>query len=159
MEIQLSEDQQLFRDTCRRALEARTPLSRVRELIDDPLGYDPAAWAQGGELGWYAMLIPEQHGGGSMSGEGLVDAPIVAEELGRMIHPGPFQATNIVGFALAEFGSPQQQEQYLPGLASGEIIGTSAFVEPDRDWLAASTALTAAPSGSGFVLDGTKAYV
>jgi alkylation response protein AidB-like acyl-CoA dehydrogenase len=159
MEIQLSEDQQLFRETCRRALEARTPLSRVRELIDDPVGYDPAAWAQGGELGWYAMLVPEQYGGGSMSGEGLVDATIVAEELGRMIHPGPFHATNVVAAALAEAGTPEQKEQYLPGIASGELIGTWAFAEPDRDWTAASVAVTAKPSGKGFVLDGIKAYV
>jgi len=159
MEIQLSEDQQLFRETCRRALEARTPLSRVRELIDDPVGYDPAVWAQGGELGWYAMLVPEQYGGGSMSGEGLVDATIVAEELGRMIHPGPFHATNVVASALAEAGTPDQREQYLPSIASGGLIGTWAFAEPDRDWTAASVALTAKPSGKGFVLDGIKAYV
>ena len=158
MEIGLSEDQQLFRETCRRALEERSPLARVRELIDDPVGFDRKVWSQGGELGWYAMLVPEQYGGGSVSGEGLVDATIVAEELGRMVHPGPFHATNVVAFALAEFGTPAQREQYLPGLASGELIGTWAFAEPDRDWTAPA-ALTATPSGRGFVLDGVKTYV
>src|SRR4051812_19403134 len=159
MEIDLSEDQQLFRDTCRKALEARSPMTRVRELIDSPEGFDRAVWDQGGELGWYAMLVPEQYGGGSVSGDGLIDLTIVAEELGRMVHPGPFQATNIVALALAESGTPEQREQYLPQLASGELIGTWAFAEPDRDWSADAVTLTATPKGDGFVLDGVKAYV
>jgi alkylation response protein AidB-like acyl-CoA dehydrogenase len=159
MDIDLSEDQLLFKETCRRALEQRSPISRVRELIDDPVGFDPGVWAQGGELGWYAMLVPEKCGGGSVSGEGLVDLTIVAEELGRMVHPGPFQATNIVAFALAEFGSSDQRERYLPDIASGESIATWAFAEPDREWSGAATALTATPAGAGFVLDGIKSYV
>ena len=35
----------------------------------DPVGFDRPIWAQGGELGWYAMLVPENYGGGSVSGE------------------------------------------------------------------------------------------
>ncbi|HLY83326.1 MAG TPA: acyl-CoA dehydrogenase family protein, partial [Acidimicrobiales bacterium] len=94
MEIGLSDDQELFRETTRRALDERSPISRVRELIDDPLGFDRAFWVQGAELGWYSMLIPEEYGGGTVSGEGLVDLTIVAEELGRAVHPGPFHTTN-----------------------------------------------------------------
>jgi alkylation response protein AidB-like acyl-CoA dehydrogenase len=159
VEVGLSEDQQLFRDTCQKALADLCPLTRVRELIDDPVGFDRSTWAQGGELGWYAMLVPEAHGGGTVSGVGLVDLTIVAEELGRMIHPGPFVATNVVAFALAQSGSPEQAERYLPALASGEIIGSWAFAERDREWAAASVSLSATPSGTGFVLDGVKAYV
>ena len=159
MDIGLSEDQLLFKETCRRALEQRSPVSRVRELIDDPVGFDPGVWAQGGELGWYAMLVPEKCGGGSVSGDGLVDLTIVAEELGRMIHPGPFQATNIVAFALAEFGSPDQRDRYLPNIASGESIATWAFAEPDREWSGSASELGATPAGAGFVLDGVKSYV
>ena len=70
MEIELSEDQELFRDTCRRMLEERSPLTRVRELIDDPVGFDRAVWDQGGELGWYAMLVPEPYGGGTCRATG-----------------------------------------------------------------------------------------
>ena len=47
MEIGLSDDQQLFRETSRRALEEHSPLERVRELIDDPLGFDRAVWDAG----------------------------------------------------------------------------------------------------------------
>jgi alkylation response protein AidB-like acyl-CoA dehydrogenase len=159
MEIGLSDDQQLLRETTRRVLEERSPLTRVRELSDDPLGFDREVWAQGAELGWYAMLVPEAHGGGSVSGDGLVDLSMIAEELGRMLQPGPVLATNVVASALAELGSPEQCDRYLPSIASGELVGTWAFAEPDRDWSAASVTLAATPSSGGFVLDGVKAYV
>ena len=121
VDLELTDDQELFRETTRRALDERAPLTRVRELIGDPLGFDPAFWRQGGDLGWYAMLVPEQHGGGSVSGHGLLDAAIVAEELGRTVHPGPFHATNVVAYALAESGTAEQREntcQPSPGATS-----------------------------------------
>jgi alkylation response protein AidB-like acyl-CoA dehydrogenase len=95
----------------------------------------------------------------AVSREGLVDLTIIAEELGRMVHPGPFQATNIVASAVANAGSPAQQERFLPGIAGGEIIATWAYGEPDAEWPASSVRLAARPSGSGFVLDGVKTYV
>ncbi len=159
MDLELTDDQELFRQTTRRALDERSPLTRVRELIGDPLGFDPALWRQGGELGWYAMLVPEQHGGGSVSGYGLLDAAIVAEEIGRMVHPGPFHATNVVAYALAQSGTAEQRKKYLPAIAGGELIATWAFAEPDRDWRAETVALAALASGDGYVLDGVKTYV
>lgn len=159
MELRLSGDQQLFRDTCRRALEQYAPVTRVREIIDGSVGFDRSVWSKGGELGWYATLVPEEHGGGSVSGEGLVDLCIIAEELGRYLHPGPFLATNIVAFALAESAPEGLREQYLPGLASGEIIGSWAFAEGNRSWSAASVQLVARPADGGYVLDGVKSFV
>lgn len=159
MEISLSEDQQLFRETCRRALEEHSPIGHVRELIDDPVGFDRAVWRQGGELGWYAMLVPEEHGGGSVSGDGLVDLTIIAEELGRMVHPGPFHATNVVAFAVAEFGSAAMRERYLPPIVSGEVIATWAFAAPDHECTARSVGVRAMPAGDGYVLDGVTAHV
>jgi alkylation response protein AidB-like acyl-CoA dehydrogenase len=159
VDLELTDDQELFRETTRRALDERSPLTRVRELIDDPLGFDPSLWRQGGELGWYAMLVPEQHGGGSVSGQGLLDAAIVAEELGRMVHPGPFHSTNVVAHALTQFGTAEQREKYLPAIASGELIATWAFAEPDQDWKAETVALAAVASDDGYVLDGVKTYV
>ena len=78
MEIGLSEDQQLFRETTRQALAQHSPLTRVRGLIEDPEGLDRVMWRRGAELGWYSMLVPEQYGGGSISGASLVDLTIVA---------------------------------------------------------------------------------
>jgi alkylation response protein AidB-like acyl-CoA dehydrogenase len=159
MEIGLSEDQRLFRETTRQALEEHSPITRVRELIEDSEGFDRVMWRRGAELGWYSMLVPEQYGGGSISGAGLVDLSIVAEELGRMLHPGPFQATNLVAFALAEAGTPAQREEFLPKIATGELIATWAFAEPDVEWSAAAVSLGAERARNGFVLDGVKTCV
>ncbi len=80
------------------------------------------------------MLVPEEYGGASVSGCGLVEAAIISEELGRMVHPGPFQATNVVAAAIAEFGSDDQRQEYLPSIASGQTMATWAYLEPDGDW-------------------------
>ncbi len=159
MELALSETQQLIRTTTRRLLEERCPITRVRELIDDPVGFDPGVWSQGGDLGWYAMLVPEEHGGASVAGSGLVEAAIISEELGRMVHPGPFQVTNVVAAAVAEFGSDDQREEYLPSIASGQTVATWAYMESNSDWSPGSLSLSVAPVDSGYVLNGTKTCV
>ncbi len=159
MELTLSETQQLIRATTRKLLEERCPITRVRELIEDPVGFDPRVWSQGGDLGWYAMLVPEEYGGASVSGSGLVEAAIISEELGRMVHPGPFQVTNVVAAAIAEFGSGDQREEYLPSIASGETAATWAYMEPDGEWNPGHQSLSAARVESGYVLNGTKTCV
>jgi alkylation response protein AidB-like acyl-CoA dehydrogenase len=159
MELALSETQQLIRATTRKLLEDRCPITRVRELIDDPVGFDPGIWSQGGDLGWYAMLVPEEFGGASESGSGLVEAAIISEELGRMVHPGPFQATNVVAAAIAEFGSDDQRQEYLPAIATGQTVATWAYMEREGDWNPGRLALSGAPVDSGYVLNGTKTCV
>ena len=61
--------------------------------------------------------MPEEFGGGSVSGSPLRDAVIVAEERGRFVQPGPFVATNVVAFAPVRDGSAELQAAYLPDLA------------------------------------------
>jgi alkylation response protein AidB-like acyl-CoA dehydrogenase len=159
VELVLSETQELIRTTTRKLLEERCPITRVRELIDDPVGFDRGVWTQGGDLGWCAMLVPEEYGGASVSGSGLIEASIIAEELGRMVHPGPFHVTNVVAAALAEFGSEDQRQEYLPALASGQTVATWAYVEPNGDWTPAGLSFEVTKVDSGFVLNGRKTCV
>jgi len=51
MRYDASEDQQLLRETTRRFLEARSPVSEVRRLMEDPVGFDPRVWREGAQLG------------------------------------------------------------------------------------------------------------
>ena len=106
MDLDLSDDQQLFRDTTHKFLTANWSTSAVRKLVDDPVGFDRGIWSRGADLGWTSMLVPEEQGGGSISGEGVSDLSIVAEEFGRFLFAGPVLPTNIVAFALATSGSP-----------------------------------------------------
>jgi len=157
--LELSEDQEFFRDTTRKFLTSEVPLSAVRALYDDPDGFDRAWWRQAAELGWTSLFVPESLGGGSLSGNPAGDAVIVAEEMGRLVSPGPFLPVNVVTAALAWSGSDVQQAEVLPGLLSGEAFAAWAFCEPGRRWDADAVAATATIDGDTVILDGTKAYV
>ncbi|MBW8825347.1 MAG: acyl-CoA/acyl-ACP dehydrogenase [Acidobacteria bacterium] len=159
MNLELSEDQEFFRETTRKFLESEMPLTAVRELYESADGFDRDWWRQAAELGWTSLYVPEAHGGGSLSGSPTRDAVIVAEEMGRLVSPGPFLPVNVVAAALARAGSADQQAEVLPGLLSGEEIATWAFSEPGGHWDAASVAATATPDGGDIVLSGTKSYV
>jgi alkylation response protein AidB-like acyl-CoA dehydrogenase len=159
LDLTLNPDQSFFQETTRRFLEGEAPLTRVRELADDPAGFDRGWWRRGAELGWTAFLVPEEHGGGTLSGGGLADLAIVAEEFGRMVSPGPLHPTNVVAGALAASGTPEQQAEVLPGIVSGDLVATWCFTEPGSGWRPSDVELVARPSGDGFVLAGTKAMV
>lgn len=122
MELELSEEQAFFAETTRRFLAAESPLTAHRALEHDPLGYDPAVWARGAELGWTSLLVPEEHGGGCFSEHGLADLVLVAEEMGRVVAPGPLVPVNVVAAAVAAHGSDEQRRQVLPGLLDGTRV-------------------------------------
>ena len=70
MNLGLTDDQLFFQETTRKFLEQEAPLTTVRALADAADGFDRAWWARGAELGWASFLVPEDDGGGSLSGEG-----------------------------------------------------------------------------------------
>jgi alkylation response protein AidB-like acyl-CoA dehydrogenase len=149
VELELTEEQAFFVETTRRFLDAESGIAAVRELEDDPLGHDPKVWARGAELGWTSLLVSEADGGGSFSGHGLIDLVLVAEEMGRVVSPGPLGPVNVVAGALARAGSPDQKAEVLPGLLSGERLAAWCGARPVR-----GTA-----DGGGYVLSGTCAPV
>jgi alkylation response protein AidB-like acyl-CoA dehydrogenase len=157
VELELTDDQELFRETTARFIDSRCPLPRVRELADTPVAHDPALLGDAGELGWFALFVPEEHGGGTVSGSAVRDAVIVAEERGKFVQPGPFVATNVVAFAVARDGSPEQQSALLPGLAAGESTASWAFTA--RDGVPEVGAVRASASGDGYTLEGVASLV
>ncbi len=157
MNLDLSPDQELVRDTTRRFLSERAPLTEVRRLADDAAGYDRGYWRQGAELGWTAMLVPEEHGGGSLTGEGLLDLVLVAEEMGRLVSPGPLVPVNVVASALGAAGTPAQRAEVLPGLIAGDTMAAWCLAEPGGAWGSTDhLAVTAEQTSAGWVLSGTK---
>jgi alkylation response protein AidB-like acyl-CoA dehydrogenase len=159
MELQLTPEQVFFTDTTRQFLNDKCPASRLRELREDPAGFDRAFWAQGAELGWTSLLVAEEDGGGSISGRGVCDLALVAFEFGRSAAPGPLTAVNAVTMAITRSASKEQKADLLPGLLDGSRIGTWAWAEPrPRDQLGA-VGLTAVRRGGQYVLDGSKAPV
>ncbi len=130
MELELSEDQEFFLETTRKFLAAECPLPTVRELEHEPAGFDAAWWQRGAELGWTSMLVPEADGGGSLSEHGLLDLVLVAEEMGRLVSPGPLVPVNVVAAALVQSGTAEQKAAVLPGLLSGEEVAAWCGLTP-----------------------------
>jgi alkylation response protein AidB-like acyl-CoA dehydrogenase len=159
VDFELTEDQELFLDTTRKFLDNECPIATVRQLAETPAGFDPGWWREAAALGWTSAFVPDDLGGGTVSGQPVADLAIVAEEIGRHVGPGPFLPTNLVAAAVAEHGTAEQQEKVLPGLASGHAVGTWAFAEPHRPWDAGGVQLRATRTDAAWVLDGEKAYV
>src|SRR5436190_23175272 len=154
MDLSLSDDQRFFQETTRKFLEQEAPLTAVRALADDPDGFEREWWAHGAELGWTSLLVPEADGGGSLAGDGVLDLVIVAEEMGRLVSPGPLVPTNVVAAAVAAGGSPEQRARGLPGIVAGELVVAWCFAGPGGAWDAEGVAVTATRDGDEFVLEG-----
>jgi alkylation response protein AidB-like acyl-CoA dehydrogenase len=159
MNLGLTDDQQFFQETTRKFLEQEAPLTTVRALADEPDGFDRAWWARGAELGWTSFLVPEDDGGGSLSGEGLVDLAIVAEEMGRLVSPGPLVPTNVVADAVARGGSASLRAEVLPGIVAGEVVGAWCIAGPGGGWDAHGVSVGAVRNDGGLVLDGVSTPV
>lgn len=134
MQLTLSDEQSLLLETTVRFIEAELPLPDTRKFHDDPAGFAPTWLEKAAELGWFAMLVPEADGGGSVSGQGLLDAAIVAETLGRHCQPGPFLPMNVVAYAVARNGSEDQRRELLPGIVNGRALATWAWADQAGDW-------------------------
>jgi alkylation response protein AidB-like acyl-CoA dehydrogenase len=124
MLINPTEEQEFFRATTERFLLEHAPPDALRRLRDDADGFDREYWRRGAELGWTSLLVDEAHGGGSISGAGLVDLSLVAYEFGRHAAPGPLTATNVVASALSDAGASGEQREVLSGLLSGDTVAT-----------------------------------
>jgi len=152
--LQLTDDQQLLQETAERFIDDTCPLSAIREIVEGA-DLDGGYLSQAAELGWFAALVPEENGGGSVSGYGVVDTAVVAWERGRVLQPGPFIPTNVVADTIARSGSAAQKAEVLPRLVSAESTAAWAVADKANDWSGAS-GVTATRSGDGFVLSGSK---
>jgi alkylation response protein AidB-like acyl-CoA dehydrogenase len=158
MEIDLTDDQALFHQTTVRFIETELPVAETRRWHDDTVGYDRTWLRRGAGLGWFAMLVPEEHGGGSVSGFPLLDAAIVAEEMGRHVQPGPFIPMNVVAHAVAAHGSARTRAELLAPIIAGELVATWACADGCGNWDDGS-GLRAERSGPDVVLRGTRGFV
>ena len=159
MKLDLTPEQAFFHGTTRQFLDDKVPTSLLRELRSDPAGFGRDFWRQGADLGWTSLLVSEADGGGSVSGQGLVDLALVAFEFGRYAAPGPLTTANVVAAAVARSGTAEQKAELLPGLMTGDRIGSWAYAEPRPFEQLGAVGVRASRSGGQYLLTGTKAPV
>jgi alkylation response protein AidB-like acyl-CoA dehydrogenase len=149
----LNEEQEMLRDMAREWTANESPVSEFRKVRASGAeeAFDRKAYATMAEMGWVGVVIPEAHGGSDF---GWLSAGLVVEELGKTLTASPLVTSTIAAAAILLGGSEEQQAKWLPGLASGEVIGTLAVDEGPRH----DPAKLEATVSSG-KLSGTKAFV
>lgn len=154
MRWDLTSDQEFFRETTARFLEDQVPVATLRALRDDPVGSPPGYWRRGAELGWTSLLVGEDLGGGSISGQGLVDLTLVAHEFGRHAAPGPLTTVNVAASALAAQG--EDHADTVGAIVAGESVVTWAYGEPVPNDRLGDVALEVVADGHEVVVHGVK---
>jgi alkylation response protein AidB-like acyl-CoA dehydrogenase len=129
--LELTDEQVALRDTTRRFLAEKAPISgHVRELLDDPTGVDEAVWGGLADLGATGLLVPEECGGAGMT---MVEAGVVAEELGAALHPGPWLSSAVAAArALTRLAGNGSAATLLAGIVDGTTIATVGFLDFDN---------------------------
>jgi alkylation response protein AidB-like acyl-CoA dehydrogenase len=144
----ISEEHEALRQATRGWVERRCPPAVPRALLDADAESMPAFWAEIAAQGWLGLHVDEALGG---EGYGLPELAVVLEELGRACAPGPFVPT-VLAAAVVQAAGKEVAADIVPGLASGDIVGTVALAgrldaEPVGDGLRARGVLRAVPSG------------
>ncbi|MBS0241253.1 MAG: acyl-CoA/acyl-ACP dehydrogenase [Proteobacteria bacterium] len=158
MKFAFTDEQQEFRDNVRRFLQAKSPTTEVRRLMETDAGYSTDVWRQMSEdLGLAGIHIPEAYGG---AGFGIGELAIAVEEMGRALLCAPyFASTVLAATAILKVANEAQKQSLLPGIASGKTIATLALTEDNGRWDAGGITLTASGSGSKCKLTGIKSFV
>jgi alkylation response protein AidB-like acyl-CoA dehydrogenase len=157
LDLEFTAEQEMLRSAVRDLLEDHCGADVVRQMEDDPDGFPPELWRRLAEMDMVGLLIPERSGGSGMS---LLEGVVLYEELGRALAPVPHFVSGVMAAgALNLAGSEAQQDEWLPGIASGERIVTTAWIEPESGFGPAGVQLSAEADGSDFVLRGTKWHV
>lgn len=156
MDLGLNEQQTLLGRTAREFLQAKCPISLVRELEDNGLGFSVDLWKKMADLGWMGLAIPSEHGG---EGGNLLDQTVLFEEIGRAMPPGPLLATSAYAArAILDAGSDAQKNRLLPEIARGETKVTTILAGQVLNG-GHELSLSATADGQGYVLEGTALFV
>jgi long-chain-acyl-CoA dehydrogenase len=145
-----------FRQTARRFFE--TEIAPYREQWETQQHLDRHLWHRAGELGLLCCTMPEQYGG---SGVDRLYSMILMEEQARVGDSASGFAlhSDIVANYLNNFGNEQQKQQWLPLMATGEVIGAIAMTEPGTGSDLQAIRTTAIEDGDDYIVNGSKIFI
>lgn len=157
MDFDFTQDQTMLRDLAREFLTEQCTVDHVRAMMEDPAGYNDSMYRQMADMSLLGLAIPEAYGG---SGLGMIEQAIVLEEMGRVAYHGPFVASAVLAAnAILASGDENAMARYLPGIATGELKMSYAFLEDAIGWGPEVVQLRATMAGDGYRLDGAKRFV
>ncbi|MEX2256166.1 MAG: acyl-CoA dehydrogenase, partial [Acidimicrobiia bacterium] len=120
MPIGITEEHVALHESVRGWLERHCPPGVMRASLDEATEARPAFWSELAAQGWLGLHVDEAYGG---SGYGTPELVVVAEELGYVCAPGPLVPTMLAAAVVARSTEESARKRWLPGLASGEIVG------------------------------------
>ncbi|AKT44153.1 acyl-CoA dehydrogenase family protein [Chondromyces crocatus] len=156
MDFDLSDEQRQLVETVQSFVKKQSPLSRLRAMREDPIGWSRDTWRQMGELGWLSISLPEAVGG---LGGSFVDAALILEQLGATLVPEPMIPTLAAAAAVVRGGSEEQAARVLGPALAGEASLALAIAEAQSRFDVTDVGTRAVRSGSSYKLTGEKVWV
>ncbi|MEO0387497.1 MAG: acyl-CoA dehydrogenase [Pseudomonadota bacterium] len=154
---QLTAEERMVQDSAARfARETLAP--RIVAAYRDEV-VDPGIFRAMGEMGFLGVTVPENYGG---LGAGYVTYGLIAREVERIdsgYRSMMSVQSSLVMYPIHAFGSDDQKEKYLPGLASGALIGCFGLTEPDAGSDPAGMKTRAEKTPTGYRLTGSKMWI
>lgn len=159
MDFTYTDDQKMLKDAARRFLAGACPnVEWYLELEKDKTGFSQELWRGMAELGWMAILIPEEYNG---IGGNMIDIVTLMEEMGYAAVPSQYFSTVILGgCTIINAGSAAQKNKYLLQIADGSLRMTMALNEPGMTFYNPSLIrVIAEKKADGYSLSGAKLFV
>ena len=153
---ELSDEQQAIQDAARRfAQHEIAPLARDVDLQESD--FPEPLLAKMAAQGYFGMGIGQEHGG---LGSDTLSMGLVTEEFCRanLAMGSILQRNWLCGHILQQFGSAEQKERWLPGMASGALQSCTSGTEPEAGSDAANIKTQALPDGNDYVVTGSKQW-
>ena len=157
LQTQLSTDEKMVQEAAHQYAQSRLA-PRILEAFRDEKT-DTAIFQEMGELGLLGLTLPSQYGGSDMN---YVCYGLVAREIERVdsgYRSMMSVQSSLVMLPIYEFGSEEQRQKYLPGLASGKLIGCFGLTEPNHGSDPGSMITRAKSVPGGFSLTGSKTWI
>ncbi|MBU2341432.1 MAG: acyl-CoA dehydrogenase family protein, partial [Alphaproteobacteria bacterium] len=157
LDDQLTEEERMIRDAARGFAQSELQ-PRVIEAFSKEIDA-PELFPLMGQAGLLGATIPEQYGG---AGAGYVAYGLIAREIERVDSGYRSMASvqsSLVMYPIHAYGTEEQRRKYLPGLASGELIGCFGLTEPDAGSDPSGMKTVAKKDGDGYVLNGSKTWI
>jgi alkylation response protein AidB-like acyl-CoA dehydrogenase len=157
MDFSFNDEQQMLLDSTRRFIAERYGFEHRNKVRASADGWSREIWKQLGELGLLAINIPEADGG---IGAGPVGTMLVSNAIGEGLLLEPFLSSAVLAtHAIVQFGSARQRSEWLPALASGELIAVLAHDEASTRFDAMHIETKALRSRDSWQISGRKSMV